>query len=177
MRRRSGCSASLSNLAIRRTRAAASSSPRRRARTADVGGRQREDPVDVEDLRAALEHLEASVRTPADALAPLAYVLSRELGLAEADLTAALRRALLLLAAGGDPGRELGPDARAVQALADDLDAPEPRRRLAEAIRGAGGHASGLPCVKAALELLAADPERAWRWAALALLADELGGG
>jgi hypothetical protein len=129
----------------------------------------------VEDLRGALEHLEASVETPADALAPLAYVLSRELGLAEADRNAALRRALLLLAAGGDPGRELGPDARAVQALSDDLDAPEPRRRLDEAIRVAGAHASGLPRVQAALELPAADPERAWRWAALALLADELG--
>ncbi|HSL65939.1 MAG TPA: hypothetical protein VK874_14900 [Gaiellaceae bacterium] len=102
----------------------------------------------MEDLRAALEHLEASVRTPADALAPLAYVLSRELGLAEADLNAALRRALLLLAAGGDPGRELGPDARAVQALADDLDAPRALTavdRWAEETRLRGGRDPDAP--------------------------------
>lgn len=129
------------------------------------------------EIRALLEQLDASADTPGDALAPLAYVLSRELGLEDDELNAPLRRALLLLAAGGDPTRGVDPDARAVRALAGDLDAPERRRRLASAIALARADAVRLPRVSAALDALAADPERAWRWIAVALLAEELGEG
>jgi hypothetical protein len=79
------------------------------------------------------------------------------------ELRAALRRALLLLAAGGDPHRRLDPDGRAVRALADDLVHPALAAPLERALAALPG----------AAELLG-DDALARRWAALELLADEL---
>ena len=81
---------------------------------------------------------------------------------------------MLLLAAGGDPNRELDPAGRAVGALADDLDTPARREQLGAALDRLRADAAGLPAVTAAVDALRADPDAAWRWLAAALLADEL---
>ncbi|MBD0338078.1 MAG: hypothetical protein ICV67_02170 [Thermoleophilia bacterium] len=125
------------------------------------------------ELRALLEGLEAG---GGEHEVQLAYLAAQALGLAEAEVRGARRRALLVLASGGDPRRELEPDGRAVSVVAEALDAPG----RAEALRGALGRleaeADGLPAVSAALDRLLADDDLAWRWAACALLAEELAG-
>jgi len=90
----------------------------------------------------------------------------------EAERKAALRRAQLVLAAGGDPHRELGLDDVAVARLAAELDTPERRSALDGAL--AALDARGLPTVTAGVATLRAEPELAWRAFALALLADAL---
>jgi hypothetical protein len=105
----------------------------------------------------------------------LALVAGSELELPEDDLNAALRRAVLLLAAGGDPRRELELDGRAVTALAADLDAPGRRVQLAERLATLRAPAAGLPLVEGAIARLLADGDLAWRAFACAVLAHELG--
>jgi hypothetical protein len=90
----------------------------------------------------------------------------------ESELNAARRRAMFVLAAGGDPHRELGLDSVAAERLADELDTADRRSELADALDDLP--ADGLPAVAAARESLRADPELAWRSFALCLLADEL---
>jgi hypothetical protein len=79
---------------------------------------------------------------------------------------------MFVLAAGGDPHRDLGLDSVAAERLADELDTPERRARLGAALDELP--AANLPAVTAARESLRADPELAWRSFALSLLADEL---
>jgi hypothetical protein len=79
---------------------------------------------------------------------------------------------MLVLAAGGDPHRDLDLDSVAVERLASELDTPERREALAAGLGAL--EADGLPNIAAAVELLASEPELAWRIFALALLADEL---
>lgn len=107
---------------------------------------------------------------------PLAYLAGREVALDEHELRAAVRRAELLLAAGGDPRRELELDSRAVTALAADLDAPARRDELARGLERLHDGTEGLPAVEAALTRLRQEPELAWRSYACALLADALTG-
>jgi hypothetical protein len=126
--------------------------------------------------RPWLEQLEIQlVAAPLDeAFAPLAFLAAQDLRLDEDELRAARRRALLVLAAGGDPRRTLGPHDRAVSGLAGDLDRPERRARLAAALTSLEEQATGLPAVTRAVAALRGDPELAWRWLACALLADEI---
>jgi hypothetical protein len=99
-------------------------------------------------------------------------------GIDEDELRGAVRRALLLAAAAGDPSDafEAG-DARAVTALADELGSGDRRRALADAIRGDLARATGshLPRAASVLRELAApqdrDPQLAWRLFCSALLA------
>jgi hypothetical protein len=86
----------------------------------------------------------------------------------------ALRRALLLLAAGGDPGRGLDLNGRAVSTLAVDLDEPERRAALLSGLERLQADAQGLPHVSEALHALAEAPDVAWRAYACSLLAQEL---
>ena len=123
------------------------------------------------DLRAALEQVEAS---EADATAAVAFAAVMSLRLDEATLAGPLRRALLLLAAGGDPHRALTPDARAVRALADDLEGLVGDAELAAAFTSVHAGARGLPRIEAAAAELAADAVAARRALALALLGAEL---
>ena len=104
----------------------------------------------------------------------LALLARDGVSLPEDELRAALRRALLVLAAGGDPHRSLEPDGPAARALAADLDSPERRSAAVRALDGLTAQADGLAAVTAALDRLRADPELAWRWLACALLAEEL---
>ena len=104
----------------------------------------------------------------------VALLAARDLVIEPNELAPALRRAMLLLAAGGDPHRELELDGRAVTALAAELDRPE---RLAEVSRGLEAlrrDAAGLGNVAPALDEMLLDAGLAWRAYACALVADEL---
>lgn len=90
------------------------------------------------------------------------------------ELNPALRRAMLLLAAGGDPHRELELDGRAVGTLAAELDRPDRRAEVSRGLDGLREGAAGLAKVSAALDQLLLDADLAWRAYACALLADEL---
>jgi hypothetical protein len=81
---------------------------------------------------------------------------------------------MFVLAAGGDPSRDLDLDSVAAERLAGELDTPERREALMAAL--AELETNGLPRVSEAVEGLRAEPDLAWRVLALALLADELAG-
>ncbi len=126
--------------------------------------------------REELEQLEAALALPeaADAEPFLVLLAGREVSVPGEERRAALRRAMLLLAAGGDPRRELEPEGRAATSLADELATPERQAELLAALEELAANAGGLVRVRqAATELLEA-PERAWRLFACVLLAEEL---
>ena len=109
-----------------------------------------------------------------DPLPVLAYLAGQAVELDEAELNGARRRALLLVAAGGDPHRELGVDDRPVKALAADLYSEERREQLARAVDALVLRVRELPTAREAAIFLAGDVDLAWRLLALALLAEEL---
>src|SRR3954451_11818630 len=118
--------------------------------------------------RAQLEQLEAS---DLDLHVVLAWLVHEDVGLGEDELNGARRRAMFVLAAGGDPHRDLDLNTIAAERLAAELDSPERRVALQTALSGLD--AAGLPTVSKGLSALVADPELAWRCLGLALLADE----
>jgi hypothetical protein len=99
--------------------------------------------------------------TPSDVdLVVAAYIAGQQVPLTEAERNAAVRRALLVFAAGGGLQRDPELDDPAVLELARDLDTPERRGAL----------------LTASEELTALeDDELAWRAYACGLLADALG--
>lgn len=99
--------------------------------------------------------------TPSDVdLVVAAYIAGQQVPLTEAERNAAVRRALLVFAAGGGLQRDPELDDPAVLELARDLDTPERRGAL----------------LAASEELTALeDDELAWRAYACGLLADALG--
>jgi hypothetical protein len=126
--------------------------------------------------REALEAIEAMLAHGAEteATVSLALLAGQAVELDEDEVRAPLRRAMLLLAAGGDPTRELELDGRAVGAVAADLDTPERRDALARALAALDEYAETLPHAAAALARLRAEPDLAWRAFACALIAGEL---
>ena len=124
----------------------------------------------------ALDELLARVEAGelGDPLPVLAYVAGRSVVIPDDELNGACRRALLLLAAGGDPHRELGVDDRAVKAIAADLYTEERRETLARAIDALVVRVRDLPATREAALFLAADVDLAFRLFALGLLAEEL---
>jgi hypothetical protein len=85
----------------------------------------------------------------------------------EEERSAAVRRALLVHAAGGDLRRDPSLEDSAVLELAADLDTPQRRSALGTALEQADPNAEVLR--------LRSDPELAWRAFACGLLADALG--
>jgi hypothetical protein len=85
----------------------------------------------------------------------------------DSERNAALRRALLVFAAGGDLHREPSLEDPAVFELANDLDSPERREALAAAVER-------LDADPDAIERLR-DHDLAWRAYACSLLAEALG--
>jgi hypothetical protein len=124
--------------------------------------------------RARLEELERSGLEPraSELLVVLCWLVKDEITIEGPELNGARRRAMFVLAAGGDPHRDVDLDSVAAERLADELDTPERRRQLAAALGELP--ADDLPAVAAAADSLRADPELAWRSFALSLLADEL---
>ena len=128
-----------------------------------------------------LEDLERSLAADVDdslavGLVVLASVAGRSVSMPEDEVHGATRRALLLLAAGGDPARGLDLNGRAVTALAADLEEPA---RVAELLDGIGhllAEIEALPHVGEALHALLDAPEVAWRAYCCSLLAAELDG-
>ena len=102
----------------------------------------------------------------------LCWLVQEDVAIPEAELNGARRRAVFVLAAGGDPHRDLDLDAVPVERLAEELETPERRAALGAALDALP--TADLPGVAAAVEALRADPELAWRSFALALLADEI---
>ena len=113
---------------------------------------------------------------PEEQWALLCFVAGRRVTLDEHELHAAVRRAELLLAAGGDPRRRLELYGRAVTALAEDLDAPERRTQLAGGLIDLQTEIQGLRGAGEAVRLLRRDPDLAWQSYAMSLLADALSG-
>jgi hypothetical protein len=126
-------------------------------------------------VRAALELIESRLAAGEAGEALAAFVAGARLEIPEDELSSARRRAMLVLAAGGDPHRELELDSPAVLTLARDLDARGRRDALADGLRAARSSAAGLRLTSALLVRLTHDTELAWRAFALGLLADELG--
>jgi hypothetical protein len=109
-----------------------------------------------------------------DPLPVLAYVAGQSVELDEAELNGARRRALLLVAAGGDPHRELEVDDRAVKALAADLYTDDRREQLGRSIDVLVLRVRELANAREAALFLAADVDLAWRLFCLGLLAEVL---
>ncbi len=110
----------------------------------------------------------------ATALVALAFSAGRTISIPEAERRAGARRALLLLASGGDPTRGLDLDGRAVTSLAEELDTPERRSELLTGLGRLMAAASDLDHVDAAVRALVNDTEVAWRAYAASLLAEEI---
>ena len=125
------------------------------------------DPID-----AVLARVDAGEL--GDPLPVLAYLAGQAVELDESELRASRRRALLLLAAGGDPHRELAVDDRAVKALAADLYTDERREQLARSVDAIVLRVRDLPVAREGAIFLASDLDLAWRLLALALLAEEV---
>ena len=127
-------------------------------------------------MRERLEQLEQSGLDPrsSELLVVLCWLVRDGVDVPDSELNAARRRAMFVLAAGGDPHRDLALDSIAAERLAAELETPERRSRLAAALDGLASDAVDLPTILSALEALRAEPELAWRSFALALLADEL---
>jgi|SRR5437868_8452026 hypothetical protein len=126
--------------------------------------------LDVAPLLASLEPLGADT----DLRPALALLAARDYEPDSARVAGAIRRAMLLLAAGGDPHRELELDGRAVTSLAAELDAPELRAALGRGLGALALAAAAYPSVAAAVAELEAGAELAVRAWACALLAEEL---
>lgn len=125
-------------------------------------------------MRELLELLEAG---PSNSLLlGLAWLAGQGIELDEEELRATVRRAELLLAAGGDPRRELELDGRAVASVAADLDDPHARDQLEDSLNALATEAEGLASVASALAQLRAQPDLAWHCYAGALLAEAIGG-
>lgn len=122
----------------------------------------------LEEIQKQLEGTEGT-----EAIPPIAFHAAAELALNKDALRAAIRRAMLVLAAGGDPHREISLGDVAVVRLADELDSASRREELARQLRHVAQTAVGLPVVERAVAALQADAEFAWRWVALALVVSE----
>lgn len=106
----------------------------------------------------------------------LCFFAGRGVELDPDELNGAVRRAELLLAAGGDPHRPLELYGRAVTSLARDLDEPARRAALGGALASLAPEVGGLRGADEALRLLLRDPDLSWQAFAMALLADALAG-
>ena len=104
----------------------------------------------------------------------LCFLAGRSVTLDESDVNAALRRAELLLAAGGDPHRPLELHGRAVSALAEDLFEPERRSELDAGLASLDVDGESFPSTAETVAALRGDDDLSWQYFAMALLAEAL---
>ena len=133
-----------------------------------VEGQQRDE---LDQLLARVDSGELG-----DPLPVLAYLAGRGVTFDEGELNGARRRALLLVAAGGDPHRGLEVEDRSVKALAADLYDGDRRAQLARGLDALVLRVRDLPVAREGALFLVADIDLAWRLFAMALLAEELAG-
>lgn len=126
------------------------------------------------ELEGALASDEEGAELPT-AIVVLASLAGTDVHVEERERHAATRRALLLLAAGGDPTRGLDLNGRAVTALADELRTVDRQLALESGTAALRTQAAGLPYVSEAVKALIDAPEVAWRAYACSLLAEDLG--
>jgi hypothetical protein len=126
------------------------------------------------DLRDWIRSAERAA--PEEQWAMLCFLAGQAVQLDADELNASLRRAELLLAAGGDPHRALELYGRAVTALAEDLDTPVGRAELLAGLEALESEARGLRGAAEALRLLRRDGDLAWQCFAMALMAEALAG-
>jgi hypothetical protein len=108
------------------------------------------------------------------AVVSLAAVAGSEIEVDVEELRSTGRRALFVLAAGGDPHRGLDLRGPAVSELAAELDDPERRTTLADGLGSLRSDVAGLRHLSEALQALLDDPETAWRAYACSILAEQL---
>ena len=133
-------------------------------------------PSWLEALERALAEDEGT-EALANGVVVLATVAGRSVHVDEDEAYAAARRALLLLSAGGDPGRGLDLHGRAVTAMAEDLRSVDRQIALEDGLKQLRLQAEGLPHVSEALHGLADAPDVAWRAYVAGVLAQALGAG
>lgn len=126
------------------------------------------DPDWLDQLEAIVAEADAGV-----AVVTVASVAGRDVPLDD-EVRGEVRRALLVLAAGGDPERGLDLNGPAVVRFAEELDAPERRAALAAGLEQLAADALGHPHTSELVRALMDDPETAWRAYACAVLAAEL---
>jgi len=124
--------------------------------------------------RSQLEALESAGYEPlsGELLVALVWLVLAELPISDDELNASRRRAMFVLAAGGDPHRELDLNSVAAERLSGELDSPERRKALHTGLSHLD--TTGLPGVAEGVAALLEEPDVAWRCLGLALLADEL---
>jgi hypothetical protein len=122
---------------------------------------------------AELESLLAA-SDEAIAVTTVASVAGREIEIGEDERRAAGRRALLVLASGGDPTRGLDLDGPAVSRLAAELDDAERRAALEDGLFRLLELATGFPHVSETVRALLSARDVAWRAYACSLLAEQL---
>jgi len=127
------------------------------------------DPDWLDQLEAIVAEADAGV-----AVVTVASVGGRDVPLDDDEVHGEVRRALLVLAAGGDPERGLDLNGPAVVRFAEELDAPERRAALAAGLEQLAADALGHPHTSELVRALVDDPETAWRAYACAVLAAEL---
>ena len=123
----------------------------------------------LDQLEAIVAGSEAGV-----AVVTVASVAGRDVPLDEDEVQGEVRRALLVLAAGGDPERGLDLNGPAVVRFAEELATPERREALAAGLERLGADALGYAHTSELVQALRADHETAWRAYACAVLAEEL---
>ena len=123
----------------------------------------------IRDWIRAVERAE-----PTEQWTMLCFFAGRAVAVDEDELNGAVRRAELLLAAGGDPHRALDPFGRAATALAEDIDTADRRTALRLGLEALREDVAGLRGARESLALLLGDPDLAWQVYATALLAEAL---
>ena len=123
-----------------------------------------------------LDTLEATLvaADEATAVVTVASVAGRDVPVDGDDVRAAARRALLVLASGGDPLRGLALDGPAVSGFAEELDDPDRRGALEDGLFALLESAQGLAHTSELVRALLSDRETAWRAYACSLLAEQL---
>jgi hypothetical protein len=125
-----------------------------------------------ETVRDVVRSLERAA--PVDQWTMLCFLAGQRVELDADERNAAVRRAELLLATGGDPRRKVELFGRAVTAVAEDLDSEAARAQLGEGLAALRAETEGLRGAGEALRLLQRDPDLAWQCFACALIAEEL---
>jgi hypothetical protein len=134
------------------------------------------DDAWLDQFDAALREHEGEEH-PSDAFIALALIAGQGIEIDEDELQGAVKRALLVLAAGGDPTRGIDLAGRGIETIAEDLDSPVRRKLLMEGLESIRLRAVQRDALHEVIVALEADPETAWRAFSAARMVELLGQG